>query len=495
MENHRYQSQFKNSFWTYFSYQRTLLGSIILILFAIAIVYTIFIRQTKAAVTLTLDLTQKFQKWEGWEVTVPRWGGTYTNTLDGSQPVQKPQLNKLLANAVKKLGITVARMEINLSGKNGVEINNDNDDPFVFDETQIEWRSFDPYMKDFVMPMKAMVKANGEKLKLDLHIITYDFPKGTMQWHLSQPEEYAEVVVGCIKRMKKLFKVIPDYITPSNEPDNHTSMTKTQLLDNMQTLMRRLQQEGYTNIKLRYPDTLKISNALSFIDELEANYPDLLPYLKTLSFHGYGGLGMGTLNSIRDRARDLGITTAQTEWMNSKNISQDIYKCIVWSNVSLYQHYVLAWQGQNGGNPGVHYILTGFNGDNSKPPSFDGFHVNTDFTYPKSQYYAYRQYSRHIRPGDIRVDIASTDANIKPVAFKGTNGRLAIVVLNERTGNTDLIIKNVKAGIYNTTLTDAKNNGTKVGKQVVRSRGDSLTFSFVRPGTVTFFKKRKRNKQ
>src|SRR3990172_8581168 len=294
--------------------------------------------------------------------------------------------------------------------------------------------------------------------------------------------------------MKKLFKVIPDYITPSNEPDNHTSMTKTQLLDNMQTLMRRLQQEGYTNIKLRYPDTMRINSALSFLDKLEADYPDVLPYLKTFSFHGYGGLGMETLNSIRDRAQGLGITTAQTEWMNSKNISQDIYKCIVWGNVSLYQHYVLAWQGQNGGNPGVHYILTGFNGDNSKPPSFDGFHVNTDFTYPRSHYYAYQQYSRYIRPGDIRVDISSTNANIKPVAFEDTNGRLTIVVLNEKTGNTDVIIKNVKAGKYNITLTDAKNNGTKVGKQVVRSQGDSLTFSFVRPGTVTFCK-RKRNKQ
>ena len=493
MRDNKYQNQFKNTFCTYFSFQRTLLGSIILILFAIAIVYTIFIRQTRAAVTLTLDLTQKFQKWEGWEVTIPRWIDDI-DTLGGSQPVQKPMINKLLANAVKKLGITALRMGINLSGKFGVEINNDNDDPFNFDDTRIDWHGFDPYMKDFVMPMKALVEARGEKFTLNFQIITFDFPKGTMQWHLSQPEEYAELVVGCIKRMDKLFKVIPDYITPSNEPDNHTSMTKTQLLDNMQTLMSRLQQEGYTNIKLRYPDTMRINSALSFLDKLEADYPDVLPYLKTFSFHGYGGLGMETLNSIRDRAQGLGITTAQTEWMNSKNISQDIYKCIVWGNVSLYQHYVLAWQSQNGGNPGVHYILTGFNGDNSKPPSFDGFHVNTDFTYPRSHYYAYQQYSRYIRPGDIRVDISSTNANIKPVAFEDTNGRLTIVVLNEKTGNTDVIIKNVKAGKYNITLTDAKNNGTKVGKQVVRSQGDSLTFSFVRPGTVTFCK-RKRNKQ
>ncbi|GAX60440.1 O-Glycosyl hydrolase [Candidatus Scalindua japonica] len=449
-------------------------------------------QQFRSEVLLTLDTSKQFQTWGGWEVTINRWMDDLDTLENNTQPVQKSILNKLLSNAVNDLGITAVRFEFSPSGKFGIEMDNDNEDCNNFDYTQIDWRGFDPYLEDYVIPMKKLIEEHGEKLTLDLHVITFDYPKDTIQWHLTEPEEYAELIVGCIKRMDDQFDIIPDYITPSNEPDNNTVMSKPQLLRNMRALVNRLQSEGYTNIKLRYPDTMRSKNVLPFFDELQGDYPDLLPYVDTLSFHGYGGLRKSTLNNIRSRAQTTGMKTAQTEWGDSSNISRDIYKSLVWADVSFYQNFGLNWQALKHGNPGEHYILTGFDGDESNAPYFNGFHPNTSFAYPNSKYYAFQQYSKYILPKYVRVDIKSSNYAVKPVAFMSHEGQITIVILNEKHGHTDIVINNVPVGIYNITLTDRVHNGIDMGQMNIGTKVEAgtISFSFNRPGTVTFFSDR-----
>jgi len=225
-----------------------------------------------AAVTLTVDSTQRYQTWEGWEVTAEHVHFDAL-TLGDKHPAPQNILNELLDDAVNNLGLTAVRLEVHPHDPKmarGMEMTNDNEDPFVLDPSKIRWEWLDPYVRCIALPMKQILFARGDKFTLNLHAVAWG------SWHWREPasdpgQEYAEFMMACLDHLKDKFGVTPDYVTIYNEPDNGKEGKEKDVgkacvffvIRGIKKLAARMQVAGYTTL-LRFPDITRVENALSW---------------------------------------------------------------------------------------------------------------------------------------------------------------------------------------------------------------------------------------
>jgi hypothetical protein len=433
-----------------------------------------------AVVTLTVDSTKRYQTWEGWEATVEVYHHD-APTLGDRHPVPQAILNRLLDDAVNNLGLTALRLEamIMLSrNRPGLEPINDNDDPFLLDPDKFRWHWFDPYVRSIVLPMKRKVEARGEKFTLNLHAIAWN------AWHWDEPtsdpgQEYAEFMMACLDRLKNKFGITPDYLTVYNEPDNsNATETKDEVIRGMKKLATRMKAAGYTT-KLRFPEVSFLKNAISWFDRLAATEPNLLSQVGQFTFHGYGGFNRATLNAIRSRAQTHDITTAQTEWWFTGNHPPDIYTCMTEADVMLYQPYALGIWPNNNPSRGLYGIT--YSG------GIFPFHNYTGYVRGPDWYDIYH-YSAFIRPGDVRIEITSSDSVVKPVAFEKPNGKVVVVAINSSSAEREVQVQGLPAGVYGIVFTTPKRKGVE-SQPVTVEAGELLLFQMPAQAIVTLYPK------
>ena len=173
-----------------------------------------------AQATLTVDASQRYQTWEGMESAT---GGFHFDdpSIGSVDPVPQTILDEVLDDAVNNLGLSAIRYEVHLGdeGPNHgvIERVNDNSDPFVLDNSNIFWDAFDPYVSSQLIPFKQLVEARGDTFTLNLHAVAWD----SWQWYepASDPgQEYAEIMMACLDRLKNVFGIEPAYLTVVNEP-------------------------------------------------------------------------------------------------------------------------------------------------------------------------------------------------------------------------------------------------------------------------------------
>ena len=82
---------------------------------------------------------------------------------------------------MNNLGTTAVRVEVHPHDpkrERGMEMTNDNADPFVLDASKIRWEWLDPYVRCIALPMKQRVEACGDKFTLNLHVVA----RGSWYW-------------------------------------------------------------------------------------------------------------------------------------------------------------------------------------------------------------------------------------------------------------------------------------------------------------------------
>jgi glucuronoarabinoxylan endo-1,4-beta-xylanase len=90
--------------------------------------------------------------------------------------------------------------------------------------------------------------------------------------------------------------------------------------------------------------------------------------------------------------------------------AQALHDALVNANVNAYLYWVLAWN--NGTDNGFLVKVSG-----------------STYTVPK-RLWAFAGYSRYVRPGATRISATAPPGNLKPSAFRNTDGSVVIVVLN-----------------------------------------------------------------
>jgi hypothetical protein len=215
------------------------------------------------------------------------------------------------------------------------------------------------------------------------------------------------------------YKLVPDYWVLGNESKmGHRAMI----------LLGRWMQDQSFVTRFAFPEAMNLQKSVEYMNELKHEYPQAAAFIGQVTYHIYGKGGNPERNRLRDWARELGVTTAMTEKLAAG--PEQLFLDLTEADVSGWQRYALMWFGEKPDN-GTYFVIN---------PDYSGF-------LRSQQYWELRQYFNYIRSGAVRVNITSSDASVKPVAFLSPNGKPVVVILNEG-GEYELLIQGLPAGHY-----------------------------------------------
>jgi hypothetical protein len=420
------------------------------------------------AATVTVNSGSKLQTWTGWEASVEQWHRPNNYASYGnSYLIPSNYSQERLDTIVNDLGLTALRFELLIhmsGGREGLEPTNDNSDPLTLDSSKILWNYIDPYIREFVIPFRDRVVANGDKFYLVLSSTAWD------AWQWNSPNEFAEIYMAGLDRLKNKYGVTPDAIIIFNEPDGGSGAANpTRVLNELNAVVTRMDQDPqYSSVTIRYPAASTISAAHSWLDSMESHSAatKLLARTGQFDFHGYGGFSASALNSFRSRAKNHGGEVIMGEWWFLNNPVRDNANDII---TSLTQADATIYQGSSD------LGLMDVGPETSPKRGVKG---------PK--YSTFRQFYRFIRPGDRRISVSSNDTALKVAGFENPQGRHTVVVRNSSGSSNSVTINGLAAGTYGVSVTSASQDGAEQPTVVVAS-GGSLNYPNIPADSIVTF--------
>jgi O-glycosyl hydrolase len=425
-------------------------------------------------VSLRVDVASRHQTIEGWGATVAgigipldAWLNDPTaeryDQLKIEDPVPENLKAKIMDDAVFDLGLNRFRLEIGPQ----VVIGIDNGNPQEMNGYRFKWQDFK--VRKWLLPMKQRIEQRGEKMVL---YISYDQgSKLTPSW-LLQPDEYAKMAVATLSYLKKQYDIEPDYWSVLNEPGNHRPGNPELVAKLISVTGAKIKESGFST-RMSGPEVVTPKQITAYMKALNET-PGANAQMGQLTYHLYWDpKNIKNRNEIREWAKRLGVTTAQTEWLEGKGlgVAETLYLDLTEANASVWEQYGLCYTANsyNSDGGGDYFVLQ---------PDYTGYYMN------KNAWYL-RQFMKYIRPGDVRIDIGSPNSAIKPVAFLQPNGRETVVVINSAYWGEQIQIENLAPGSYEVSVTDQQRKGETLAKQVVES-GSPLPFHLPRRAVVTF---------
>lgn len=389
------------------------------------------------APTVTIDPSTQFQTIDGWELTAD-----LPDVPNG--PEYFSGYERLLENLASKGGINRIRLEVRAGAETSTGMfrkfidgqidyenlsesyyvaTNDNDDPFVANSDGFDFSELDHHVEKTVLPLMEILRERGERLIVNLCYVA--FISGP---HVHRdPEEYAEFVLATYQHLDSKYGFTPDMWEVILEPDLlEDSWTPRELGEIIVATARRLRESGFEPAFVA-PSVTDMSNAVPFfegIEGVEGAIDDVVEF----SYHRYGGRNRRNLESIAQKANELGIRTSMLEWWFGNATDEVLHEDLKYGNVS-------AWQGR--------VVRTFFQKVevNGGEPDFR-FQPDTLFN---------SVYFRNIRSGAVRVAADSSTMAMDPVAFVNTDGTTAVLI-RARWG-TDAVIEGLPGGVYRATYT------------------------------------------
>jgi len=365
---------------------------------------------TLADVTVTLDPAVRYQ-------TILGWGAASSSPPWVSQRLR----DAVIREAVNELGLTRLRLELpsgNRSDTTAWEEQNDDWDPL-----HINWPAFntadaDKRIAETVIPFKQAVEANGEPFNLYVSPSLFDAGSSgaAPAWLLNNPGEYAEFALAYLLNLRDVHGIEADFYCILNEAGNNNPFNASVVAGMIKTLGPRLQAAGFPT-RIQFPESISAQTAWdSYIQNVKAD-DEVWRHVGCLSYHLYG-----TNDPYRSYIRDLGLSldlpTAQTEFMDLT--MNHLYDDLTLGGVSYWEIYGL---GQC-----LQWNLS-----------------NTSFSRIR-QYWNFRQVMHFVRPGAVRVEVVSSDSNLRALAFSRNGGM--IVVLINGSGSRAARISNLPVGTY-----------------------------------------------
>lgn len=335
--------------------------------------------------------------------TILGWGKT-TPWLP-AHPLLREQC---IDRAVDDLGLNRLRFE-GLCG-NGLnrrswEWLNDNADPATINWKGFNTEQLDSRAAEWLVPWKRAVEARGEPF--DLYLSPSFFQGGSSgdlpPWMFADPQEYAEWALALFLRLRDRHGIVPNYYCICNEAGNDNLFTPPVVARMIKALMPRLRAEGFKTM-VQYPESINAAVAIRYI-EAARDDPEIWNWVGLISYHWYGNDNQVSMVELRDFARERGLPTAQTEYMDLT--IDHLYDDLVLGGVSYWEIYGL-------GTPDYEAALS---------------HLSSDTFHGGEWYWRFRQVSHFVRPGAVRIECASSDQALRCLAFE-RQGQMVVVLIN-----------------------------------------------------------------
>jgi hypothetical protein len=377
------------------------------------IIFFFVLRAASAQVSVTVDTTTHFQTIEGWG-----HGGGIFSSLNyglsqyGIDQATTDSINfQYLDLIAHDLGLTGSRMWEVGPRIDGTGMDNGDCD-------SIDWTKFQPgggaIIAKYAVFFKNLIAADGYHTSFYSSPTYPTFATAFKPWVLNHPGERAQQIWADALWWKNNYGIDINYDVIYNEPGS--PITTQILVDDVKALGPRLISQGLAT-KTQYAEAVAPLTDWGFISPVLSD-SELWKYVGRLSYHNYGTADPYRAD-IRDFAKSLGITTAQTE-MGNPTID-DIFNDLILGGVSYWE------VGFSGGE-----TLVASAGDVSWTPS--------------ATYYRMRQVLHYVRPGDIRINATSSDTLLRVVSFE-KSGAITTVLLDNDTAKK-AVLNNLPPGKY-----------------------------------------------
>lgn len=416
---------------------------------------------------VTLDDTVRYQTMKGWEAAVlPTVKNDYLDDLPG--------FPSLFAQAARDLNITRVRVDV-FSGTEGrpgygasyingaiseaelvknyaYDIVNDNDDPNVANLRGFEFALLDWQMDHLIVPYKQQVEEAGGQLFFYLSYI--DQNRSSFR-HLDNPAEYAEFMLVMFDHLQARYGFVPNGIDVANESDYVVASTGTALGRVVAATAARLDAAGF-HPEFIGPSVVNRSHAVPFFDEMLA-VPGAAEHITELSYHCYYDTFGDSREAIGERAGRAGIGSTQNECWEERNTHVELHR-------DLKAGRAAAWQ-QGTFNSSFYTIDRG---------SWTAtLHERTKIK---------RQYYHYVRPGDVRIEAATTDDAMDPIAFLRPDGGRVVIVLARSAGT--VTIARLPPAVYGVSYSTASEFDVQRPDVEVRD-GEPVTVTIPADGVIT----------
>lgn len=432
-----------------------------------------------AAVEVTLDVTKTNQ-------TIAGFGGFGAQNVYWSNgPFTS---DRFVRDLVDDLGCTIIRDELPTS----FEIENDNADPNVTDLTKFNLNTRHgghhvPF-GDRIPHLKALRQAGVETF-----IASVWSPAPWMKWNnrvdngtsansapaynktptvasnqlkVDNYEEFAESCVAYCRIFKREIGVDLYGLSIQNEPRFSQSYQSClydgeALRDLIKVVGRRFKKEGIT-AKLFMPEDVGWLDGVRNMTLPTLNDPEARSYVSIVATHGYALDGIKpssadatTWETMAGWGKPYNFPLWMTETSGYKNnhegaisLAKAMYTALRFGNVSAWVYWSLSEEQASD------YSLMTTSGIKSK------------------RYWVSKQFYRYVRPGAVRVETNSPDADLLPLAFT-KDGLPTLVISN--IGTTDKAIRVKGDGVstqYNVFRTTASENCQEL---TAVKAGDTIT--------------------
>ncbi len=280
-------------------------------------------------VTVTLDPARRYQTVMGWGKTTP-W-------LAASPLIR----DECIDRAVNDLGLNRLRFEGECGNsivRRSWEWDNDNADPLTINWAAFNTADLDARAANWLVPWKKAVEARGEEF--DIYVSPSFFQGGSSgdlpPWMAADPEEYAEWALALLLRLRA-DGITADWYSICNEAGNNNVFTPQVVARTAKALMPRLAKEGLAT-RLQFPECVNAATSWRYVEALKDD-ADLWKWIGLISYHWYGRDNQASMVKLRDFARDRGLPTAQTEFMDLT--IDHLYDDMVLGGVSYWEIYGL----------------------------------------------------------------------------------------------------------------------------------------------------------
>ena len=326
--------------------------------------------------------------------------------------------NEIIREYIFDMGINRLRLEIpggNKSNTRRWEWLNDDGDPYNINWDEFNTEDFDEHIKNTIVPYNDYLKSIGSEL--DIYVSPSYFDGGSTgsapAWLINSPAEYAEHALALLLRLKEVSGIEAKYYCILNEAGNNNAFTAKIVADMIRELGPRIRDAGL-NTKIQFPESISANASWNYIKATKDD-PDIWQYVGLISYHLYG-VNDPIRDSIRIFAEQMGIPTAQTEYM-SLNINV-FYDDLIKGGVSYWEIY------------GVSSCMN----------------ITYDKISKNANYWNFRQIMHFVPPGSTRIKASSNDSTVKALAFL-KEGKTTLILINDK--NTKSInISGLQSGNY-----------------------------------------------
>jgi hypothetical protein len=349
---------------------------------------------------------------------------------------------------------------------------NDNSDPDLINWEGFHFTELDSIIQKVILPLQRRLAARGERLHVNLVYVAFtgQICPGLQYHHDDSPQEYAELILATTLYLKNRYDLTPDSWEVILEPDNTRFWRGRTIGNAILATATKLTAHGFTP-RFITPSTGRSFYALPYFDEMIAAVPAVKPYLLELSYHRYSSPTVADLQAIASRAAEHDISTSMLEKIKADY--HTLHSDLKHANVTSWQQYALAFGQLDDGSQ--YYTIN--RTDPSKPRVVIA--SRTKFL---------RQYFRFVRAGAVRIEAATTNPLVDPIAFINTNGTCVVVLKSASTARLPLTIQALPPGTYGVVWTNAA-GATVQGQDLQIGAGQLVTTYIPARAVMTVYQK------